>query len=138
MLITEKINNLVNTVDELDLEEKESNVLKEIIDILSSLAEEVETMKETASEQGEQLDAVDEDLADLESFVYNDEDDECEGPTMYEIECPSCGESIYLDDSVLEEGKIDCPSCGKTIDFSEFQLEFEDSDCDCDCNCKEK
>ena len=85
---------------------------------------------------GEQIDAVDEDLADLEEFVYDDDDcdcdccdDECE---EYEVECPNCGETITVDEDTVMQGKFECPNCGEVL---EFEVEYDD-DCDCDdCDC---
>ena len=52
-------------------------------------------------------------------------DDEC-----YEVECPNCQDVIYLDEEMIEEGKMVCPNCGVELEF-----DFDDCDCDCDCGC---
>ena len=55
-------------------------------------------------------------------------------------ECPSCGETLVIDDTVLEAGTGDCPACGQ-----KFAISF-DGDCGCgedgcscggDCGCDE-
>ena len=69
-----------------------------------------------------------EDMADVEEIVFDDYDDECDccgdDDEMYEVECPACHETIYLDESILEDGAIECPNCGTELEF--------DFDCDCD------
>ena len=94
---------------------------KDVYDLLTHLEDEV-------AELGEQIDAVDEDLADVEEIVFDDYDDECDccgdDDEMYEVECPACHETIYLDESILEDGAIECPNCGTELEF--------DFDCDCD------
>ena len=52
-----------------------------------------------------------------------EEDDEEDGEEMYEIECPACHETIYLQESVILEGAVDCPNCGEPL---EFDIEFEE------------
>ena len=46
----------------------------------------------------------------------NDEDDTLDlsdlGDDFFEIECPSCGEDIVIDESVLDIGEVTCPNCG--------------------------
>ena len=63
-----------------------------------------------------------------------DDDDCCCGDDdCYEIECPNCGETICVDDGILEDGSIDCPNCGTLLEF-----DFDDDCCcgddDCDCD----
>ena len=38
--------------------------------------------------------------------------------TIYEAECPSCGEVVDFDEETLEKGSIVCPNCGETLEFS--------------------
>lgn len=52
-----------------------------------------------------------------------EDDDEEDGEEMYEIECPACHETIYLQESVILEGAVDCPNCGEPL---EFDIEFEE------------
>ena len=48
-----------------------------------------------------------------EGFDFGDEDS-----TIYEVECPVCGEIINFDEETLEEGSIPCPNCGENLEFS--------------------
>lgn len=50
-------------------------------------------------------------------------EDEEDGEEMYEIECPACHETIYLQESVILDGAVDCPNCGEPL---EFDIEFEE------------
>ena len=65
-----------------------------------------------------------------DAFDDDDEDDELDEDDFLEVVCPSCGETIYFDESMLdsEDGLI-CPSCNEPIDI-------EVCCCDeCDCGC---
>lgn len=136
METSESLGYLKGLIDGLDLDanKKETKVIKAIVDVLENLSTDVDDMTEGLELVGEQIDAVDEDLADLEEFVYDDDDcgcdccdDDCE---EYEVECPNCGETITVDEDTVMQGKFECPNCGEVL---EFEVEYDD-DCDCD-NC---
>ena len=67
----------------------------------------------------EALDAVSDDLSDVESRVYEDEDEEEdeEDGEVYQTTCPSCGEEIFFDETILEDGGVRCPDCGEKLEF---------------------
>lgn len=134
MTISEKISYIKGLAEglALDTDTKEGKVLTAIIDLLEDMVDEIDAIDEACAEIGEQLDAVDEDLALLEEDFYEDEDEEddeyCEDDDVYEVECPNCNDIIYLDESMLEEEEMICPNCGTRLEF-----EFEcDPECDCD------
>ena len=53
-----------------------------------------------------------------------------------EIEyCPNCGDDIYIDEAILEDGELSCPNCGETLEFDIECCCDCDDDCDCDCDC---
>lgn len=117
---------------ELDANTKECKVLNAIIDLLSDIAIDLEDVQDGVAMLCEQIDTVDEDLCDLETYVYeeikscdcdcdcdccDDDDDE-----LYEVECPNCHDIIYVDERMLEDEGITCPNCGTNL---EFELEDE-------------
>ena len=139
MDICEKIAYIKGLAEGLNLDETkpEGKILAAIIDLLGDITDEICDIEEGCEEIIEQIDAVDEDLADLESFIYEDDEDEddcdcdcdCCDDEVYEIECPACNDVIYLDEDMLcEEGMV-CPNCGTDLEF-----DFEGCDCDC-CDC---
>lgn len=98
---------------ELDPNAKETKVLNAIVELLDDLCVTV--------------DEIDEDLGDLEEEYYGLDDDECGcgcghhhdefDDAEFEVTCPSCGDTIELNDAMLEEGSIVCPGCGETLEF---------------------
>lgn len=136
METSESLGYLKGLIDGLDLDanKKETKVIKAIVDVLENLATDVDDMTEGLELVGEQIDAVDEDLADLEEFVYDDDDCDCDCDCCdddceeYEVECPNCGETITVDEDTVMQGKFECPNCGEVL---EFEVEYDD-DCDCD------
>ena len=127
MTVTEKVAYLKGLAKGLDLaqDKAETKMFNAIMEVLEDMALTVSDLEDEVAELGEQIDAVDEDLADVEEFVFDD--DECGGcdddDEMYEVECPACHETIYLDESILEDGEIECPNCGTDLEF--------DFGCDC-------
>lgn len=136
METSESLGYLKGLIDGLDLDanKKETKVIKAIVDVLENLATDVDDMTEGLELVGEQIDAVDEDLADLEEYVYDDDDCDCDCDCCdddceeYEVECPNCGETITVDEDTVMQGKFECPNCGEVL---EFEVEYDD-DCDCD------
>ena len=135
MTVTEKVAYLKGLVEGLDFDkdDKETKVINAVLDVLEDLALAVSDLDDEMVVVTEQLDAVDEDLADLEEIFYEEYDDcdcDCDDcdcdcdEDMYEVECPNCGELIYFDEEIICEGKADCPACGEV-------LEFETEECDC-------
>ena len=136
MTVTEKVAYLKGLVEGLDFDkdEKETKVINAVLDVLEDLALAVSDLDDEMELVTEQLDAVDEDLADLEEVFYEELDDcdcdcDCDDccdcdEDMYEVECPNCGELIYFDEEIILDGKAECPACGEV-------LEFETEECDC-------
>ena len=146
MTITEKVAYLKGLADGTKLDEatNEGKLLTAIIDVLDDIALTVADAEDTISELSQQIDEIDDDLAAIEEEWYeadedevDDEDDDDDGDTIYEVECPTCGDIICLDEDLAEEGAIECPNCGESLEF-DFD-DAEDCDCDCeDCNCGSK
>ena len=74
---TESLGYLKGLIEGLDLgdNKKETKVFSAIVDVLSNLVEDIDDMTDGVEMLADQVDAVDEDLADLEEYVYDDYDD---------------------------------------------------------------
>ena len=141
MDLTEKIAYIKGLCEGLSLDESkpEVKVLNAVVDLLDDLAYEVQDMQELYDELSAVVDEIDEDLADVESELYDDDDDDDED-VFYEVTCDACGKAINVSEDVLLEGEITCPNCGETIEFDFSDLFDENGDlCDNDCSaCSEK
>lgn len=131
MLLTEKASYIKGLAEgmELDANDKTTKLINALIDIIDDLALTVSDLEDECAELHEQLDAVDEDLAELEENFYEDEDDDDEyyydeDEEFFEVQCPECDEIITLDEEMLDEGEIECPECGTKLQF-EFDTEDE-------------
>lgn len=122
---------------ELDGSTKEGKLLTAILDVLGEMSEEIGEIEDTCGEQQELLELLDEDLGSLEEDFYeddDDEDDECCGD-LYEVTCPNCEDTVYLDEDMLLDGDMECPNCGQKLEFDLEGCDCE-NDGECDCGCK--
>ena len=125
MTISEKVAYLKGLAEGLNLDtekSKEGKLISVMIGILEELAMSVEDLEENALALGEEIDVLSDDLADVESVVY-DEDDEDYDDDWFEVECPTCGETLVVDDKALADGEVECPECG-----SRYALDLSDDD----------
>ena len=131
MTITEKVAYLKGLVEGLDFDkdDKETKVINAVLDVLDDIALTVSDLDDEMGLVTQQLDEVDEDLAEVEELIYDEDDEDFDDDEEFSVECPNCGDLIYLDLESLEDcDKITCPGCNE-----EIELEF---DCDCE-NCSE-
>ena len=154
MSIKEKVAYLKGLAEGLGLESetKDGKLISAIIDTLAVMADEIEELNENALDIGEELDAISNDLADVEDFVYDndpdddddydfdifgddddDDDDECDceycsGENFsYEAACPACGVEMELTEEDLIRGSAKCAACGEELEF-DFDSDDEDDD----------
>ena len=152
MTITEKVAYLKGLAEgmALDTEKNEGKLLSVIIDTLEDIALEIEELSENTIDIGDELDAISDDLADVEEIlfgsdeededdIYGDIDDACcccgedvdDDEYAYEVTCPSCGADIIVEEEDLEKGDMKCPGCGEKLEF-EFDEDEDDGESDKD------
>ena len=137
MEITEKVAYLKGLAEgmELNTDKKEGKLLSAIIDVLEDIALELCDIEEAQEELGDGLDAVSDDLEDVEDLLYGEDDepeyeldDLGEDEDCYATTCPTCEESIYFEESVLEDGEVICPNCGEKLEFDLESLDEDEAD----------
>lgn len=139
--LAEKVSYLKGLAEGMELEStsKEGKVITKMIGLLEDMAEEFRIVNLHQEEAVDYLEALDEDLADLEMEVYEEDEDDDEydfDDELIEVQCPNCGETIFFDDDYLDEEDIDdevpCPNCGETICFDNDDIveDYEDDESD--------
>ena len=127
-MLSEKVSYLKGLCEGLNIDtsKPEGKLLTNIIDVLDDMASEILAIDDTQIEIQNEIDEIDEDLADVEEYLYGDDD--LDDFDMEDLECPYCGEPIAIDADLLDsdDDTITCPACGK-----EFELSFDDCDCGC-------
>ena len=126
MGVGEKVAYLKGLADglKLDASREEGKLIYAVIDALEGVAAELDVLREEQSDLSETLDAVSDDLADVEELLSGDDDAEA----CYAATCPACQETVYFDESVLEDGEILCPNCGQKLEFDLDADASEDGD----------
>ncbi len=144
MQLTEKVAYIKGLMKGMDFEPttNEGKIIAAMLEVITELAEKVSLMDEEVGDLFEEVDAISEDLSQVETYLYNEEeqeDDEAEfcDDGLYEITCPACGEVVCVDEDMLCAEDLACPNC-KTS----FEIDFSDvgEGCSCgeDCDCEEK
>lgn len=135
MTISEKVAYLKGLAEGLDLDtekSKEGKLISVMIGILEEVGLSLEDMEENALNLREEIDALSDDLADVESIVYDeDEDDEDEDEEDgFEVECPNCDEPLFIGDDELAEGVVVCPNCNTrfSLDLSDDTVEADEGE----------
>lgn len=144
MKLTDKISYLQGLMDglEYDCTTKEGKILSQIVDILKDVVLTVTDVQDEVSELTELCDILDEDLGEVEDAIFDDcdcDDDECDcdddcdcdfddDDELYEVTCPSCKDTICINEDMLLDGSMDCPNCGELLefDFDDEEAETEE------------
>jgi DNA-directed RNA polymerase subunit delta len=133
-------------------ESKEGKVIQKIIGLLNDFVDSLEGMKEDYDELFTYVEAIDEDLSELENgFLDNDEP--ADEPAAFErrdydsdfgdddydvsftVECPECKYEVAIDEDILEDGEsleVLCPNCGRVVFINDEEWDDELADFDDD------
>lgn len=144
MKLTEKMSYVQGLIDGLDIDKstKEGKALLAMADVMHEMVMYVEDLQAQVDELTELCDIIDEDLGSMEEDFYdyedsdsddNDDDDDYDfddDDELYQVICPNCGDTILLDESIIDEGSMKCPNCDELLefDYNDFTIEdFEES-----------
>jgi len=133
MTISEKVAYLKGLAEGLAIDteaSKEGKLISVMIGILEEVGLSIEDLEENTVALGEEIDALSDDLADVEKVVFDEDEEDDDGgeDDFFETECPNCGETLVIDEGILEEGVIQCPNCKQ-----KFALDLSDGCCDDEC-----
>ena len=132
MTISEKVAYIQGLYDGLGLDggkSGEARILSEMLDVLKEVGLQLDGMDAAMDQFDEELDTLENTVAELEDAVFDDvdeddgdfEDYDDTDEDFFEIPCPNCGEDLIVDDEALAAGVVDCPACG-----GKFALSFDD------------
>ncbi len=126
MTISEKVAYLKGLAEGLNLDvekSKEGKLISVMIGILEEIGLSIEDLEENALALGEEIDVLSDDLSEVESVVFEDEEDEDLEDEAFEVQCPNCEEPLFIDDEALAAGEIQCPNCE-----TRFALDLSDDE----------
>lgn len=119
---------LLDGADFLAKEGKERLVWERMLEVFSSIAEELGELKTGQKEMEEYVEALDDDLTEVEEELYGE--DEEEGDEFVEMECPHCKEAVRFAEELLYEDDVEvtCPNCGEVVYASEPAEDAEEDE----------
>ncbi len=130
--ISEKVAYLDGLMDGMDIkDDKYAKLFTAIVDTLDVIAEEMSDQEDTLTDLDESVDEIFDNLDEYDALLFGDDDDADEDDEdddfdaddldddFFEIVCPSCGETIYFDEDMLDspDGLI-CPNCNEPIEIT--------------------
>lgn len=96
----------------------EKGILKRLVSVLDEMAAENEQLRLRLSELEEYVEAVDEDLNELELMVYDEDEPDEEDIGYWEVECPQCHQQVLVGDDLLDDEQVTdivCPQCDTVL-----------------------
>ena len=109
MELIEKAAYLQGLLEGLELDEstKEGKVFHAMSDLLADMAAAIKTMEQDITQAEDELELLRDDVEELQSDVYEDDDEDA---PCYEVDCPGCGETVYVTEEDLDAGEAFCPN----------------------------
>ena len=140
MTVKEKVAYLEGLAEGMEIGATEhGKIFTAIIDTLHTVADEIEELNENALDIGEELDAISDDLAEVEEFLLDDEydiddddddfdfdfdEDDDFGDDDEEFVCDLCG-SKDIEFTI----DVNCPECNTEIELTEEDISNESVTC---------
>ncbi len=120
---------------QFEADTNEAKLLTAIVDVLEDIAKSVTEIDEDMDTLYNEVDAMSEDLEDVENYVFDEDDDDYDDEddfeeNQYEIVCPQCGEVVCVDEDMLDSDDLSCPNCG-----TRFEVDFSEDPCDTCVGC---
>ena len=117
---------------ELDAKSKEGKIIAALLDLVTDMAQSVTDLEEDVEYLNDYIEEIDEDLGEVEEILVEDDCDcdcddcdcdcddcECDcdldDEDFFEIDCPSCGETVCFDETIDPEDLV-CPACGEKFE----------------------
>ncbi len=148
-----KVGYLRGLADGLEISDdtKEGKVFGKIISLLDDIVNSVENIKDDYEELFSYVEAIDEDLTELENGFYEDDDDDDdddiddddddydedfdeedddddEYDVSFTVECPECHQEVVIDEDILEDEEsleVLCPNCGRVVFINDEEWDGE-------------
>ena len=119
----------------LDTEKSEGKLIEKILEVLTDITAEIDSIREDHDDLSSYVEAIDNDLGDLEDVVLGDDEDEDfddededeeDDDGLVEYTCPHCGEEMTFEvDSFDFDEDYLCPNCHQPL-FPEAPDEDDD------------
>lgn len=123
-----------------DKNSREDKLFAAILEVLDEMTQAISDLAEDQVDLEEYMEAIDQDLGDLEEDYYGEscdceeceddsEDDEYEDMDYVEVECPKCHDIVRFDSSILDDDdiiEVTCPNCDEVVYINDDSLVMEE------------
>jgi len=117
--IREKLMGLEKAIEQMSETGWKEKTFHSMLAVLQEMYSQIENLEKTQKELTEYIRTVDDDLNQVENYVYGDVKQNQESllleDEMKVVQCQNCGENIYLEDKNWEESEVVCPSCQEIV-----------------------
>jgi len=124
--LTDRVSYIKGLADglKLDTEKSEGKIIEKMLELLSDMAAEMESLRHDHEDLNEYVESIDSDLSDMEDLIYDDEDEnQCEG-------CDGCADDDGDQDEDKDEDdnlvEYTCPHCGEEMTFEVDNFDFDE------------
>lgn len=151
MSVSEKISYLKGLMSGMsyDSSSREGKIYEAIIDALDEVKKSICNLEDSLEDVDEEIENIYNEIDEVNEVLDGECDDECycgecdddcgcgcsddydecehakEG-NLYQVVCPSCGEEIIMEKSILGKKTINCPACNEELELDISDLDISD------------
>jgi len=128
--LRERVSYLQGLSEGLDVKgnTKEGRIINGIIEVLGDMVSSMDNLWEVHRELETYMEAIDEDLCELEGETLEDLECGDELEDMVEIACPKCREQVCFTSEVLEDDdviEVTCPTCNEVVFINDGSFDLQ-------------
>lgn len=112
-------------------DEKNKKLWEAVIDVLDTIAQEIDELDDDLDDLSEYVGSIDDDLAEVEEELFYDEEELDDD--VITVECDNCGNEFVIPEYMLyNDDDVVCSHCGVSIYEDEDLDEYQDYPIDSD------
>ncbi|NLC07590.1 MAG: AraC family transcriptional regulator [Syntrophomonadaceae bacterium] len=128
--LKERVSYLQGLSEGLDVQNntREGRIINGLIEVLGDVVNSLDDLWDAHRELETYMEAIDEDLYELEGDMYDGEYEDLDEETGVEVTCPKCNESVYFTPDVLEEDdvvEVTCPTCNEVVFVNDGSFDLQ-------------
>ena len=94
----------------------QGKLMNAMITAMDAMADAIDENEAAITEIDECIDDIYEEMDYIDEYLFDDDDDSFDDDDFIEMECPSCGETVYFDADMMESGDdLTCPNCNTVM-----------------------
>ncbi|MGI6648362.1 MAG: CD1247 N-terminal domain-containing protein [Bacillota bacterium] len=128
--LKERVSYLQGLSEGLDVQNntREGRIINGLIEVLGDMVNSLDDLWDAHRELETYMEAIDEDLYELEGDMYDGEYGDLDEEAVVEVMCPKCNEPVFFTPDVLEEDsvvEVTCPTCNEVVFVNDGSFDFQ-------------